>query len=205
MKKFLILFSTFLLLTTCTALAEDTCNNKRCYDFSRDYRCTQLINKIRFQKNTLYNVLGLSPEQQELKDEIEVRRQAETQPYKENYECQKHKLRELAQTSYQTAEFKKQRKVTKKAWKALQKKHKKFDKEFTKILCSTQKAKFKEIVRLTKRDIKYCRLNRKCCTKDPYMNTFGKNDAKPLCDVCNKHEKHHILNRKCKFIEELEQ
>ena len=182
MKQIVILVSIFGLLAGSMVLAKDCCKEQKEYDFTRDYRCSQLIQKIRAQKNTLYNVLNLSSEQQELKDEIEFRRKAEMQPYIEAYKCEKQKLRALAQTSYDSAEFKQQRKITKKAWKKIEKLYKKYDREFMKILCTTQKTKYKELVKLTKRDIKYCRLNRKACPKNPYINTFGLNDAKNICD-----------------------
>lgn len=196
MKRVLILFLMFLLASG-TTFAAECCSNKKQYDFDTEYKCSQLIEKIRAQKNTLYNVLGLSAEQQKIKDEIELRRKAEMKPYTENFQCERKKLLQLAKTSYKSKEFKKQEKVTKKAWKDMHRIFKKYDKEFYKILCSTQKTKYKEIVKLTKRDIKYCRLNRKACPKDPYMNTFGKNDAKNACEVCPKHTKHHPLNFKC--------
>lgn len=198
MKKSFILLVILILFST-TAHAKSCCTAD-CYDFERDYRCQELIQKIRDQKNTLYNVLGLSAEQQELKDEIEFRRKEETKPYVDAFHCEKNKLRQLAQTSYNTHEYKKQAKITHNAWKKMHKKFKKYDKEFCKILCSTQRAKYKEIVKLTKRDIRYCYLNRKCCKKDPYVNTFGKADAKNVCEVCKKHSHPHIFNKKCKKV-----
>lgn len=197
MKRALTLLL-IILLAAPTAFAKPCCSDKDHYDFERDYKCTQLIQKIRFQKNTLYNVLGLSPQQQELKDEIEFRRKEETKPYVEAYQCELKKLRSLGKTAYNSPEYKKQEKVTRKAWKTMQKHFKKYDREFVKILCSTQKSKYKEIVRLTKRDVRYCYLNKKCCYKDPYMNTFGKNDAKNLCEVCDKHSRPHMFRHKCK-------
>lgn len=200
MKRALVLFTMITLLTSGAAFASECCTKakEKRYDFERDYKCSQLINKIRFQKDTLYNVLGLSPSQQAIKDEIEQRRLEGTKPYKTAFESEKQKLKTLAQNSYGSREFKKQNKVTKKAWKKLHKSHRKYDKEFMKILCSSQKTKYKEIVRLTKRDIRYCYLNRKSSEKNPYMNTFGRNDAKPLCEVCPKHNAHHFFNLKCK-------
>lgn len=197
MKRALAIFTIITLFASGAAFADSCCTKEKRYDFERDYKCSQLMNKIRFQKDTLYNVLGLSPEQQELKDGIEAKRLEGTKEYKETFETEKQKLRNLAQTSYGSKEFKKQTKITKKAWKKLAKSHKKYDREFMKILCSTQKSKYKEIVRLTKRDIRYCYLNRKAYKKDPHMSTFGKDDAKPLCEVCPKHERHHVFNRKC--------
>ncbi len=196
MKRALIL-SLVILFTSSTAQAE-TCCGKEPYSFSRDYQCSQLIQRIRSQKNTLYNVLNLSTEQQELKNEIELRRTAELKPIEDALRCERQKLRTLAQTSYDTDEYKKQQAVVKKLWKQLQKGYKKYDREFLKILCSTQKSKYKEIVRLTRRDVRYCYLNKKSSPKDPYMNTFGKNDAKDLCDLCDKHARPHIFNRTCK-------
>lgn len=196
MKKVLILFLVILLTSSATFAAGFHFNRKQ-YDFETEYRCSQLIQKIRAQKNTLYNVLGLSAEQRALKDEIEHRRKEEMKPYTDSFQCERKHLLELAKTSYNTPEFKKQQKITKKAWKDMHRIFKKYDKEFYKILCSTQKTKYREIVKLTKRDIKYCRLNRKACPKDPYMNTFGKSDAKNVCEVCGKHSIAHPFNFKC--------
>jgi len=195
MKKAFILFTIFVLSGCAAYAADNCCNAQKYYDFDRDYRCAQLINKIRFQRNTLYNVLGLSDEQEELKDEIETRRHEAMQEYKDTFEAEKKKLRLMAQTCYNSKEYKQQRKITQKAWKKLDRGHRKFDREFMKILCRSQRAKYKEIVRLTRRDIRYCYLNHKSCPKDPYINTFGKNDAKPLCNICPKHEKAHLFNR----------
>ena len=196
MKRALFLLSLILLTASPVPAQEDDGSAK--YDFGRDYRCSELIQKIRFQKNTLYNVLGLSEEQQELKDEIEYRRKEETKPYVDAFECEQRKLRAIAKTDYNSPEFKKQEKITRKAWKRMQKAFKKYDKEFMKILCSTQKSKYKTIVKLTRRDIRYCYLNRKACPKDPFVNTFGKDDAKDFCEVCDQHERVHWFNKECK-------
>ncbi len=200
MKRAFIL-SLMILFTSCAALADSCCPPNH-YDFDRDYKCSELINKIRFEKNTLYNVLNLSAEQQKLREEIEFRRQQELQEPVETLRCERQKLRNLAQTAYDTPEYKKQRSATKKAWKKVQKGLKKYDREFLKILCSTQKSKYKEIVRLTRRDIRYCYLNKKSSPKNPYLNTFGKNDAKDLCDVCEQHSRTHLFNRQCNITEQ---
>lgn len=168
------------------------------YDLGRDYQCSQLIYKIQMQKNTLYNVLNLSPTQAQLKDEIEARRHAEMQPYIEDFMTEQEKLRELAKTNYDKQEFKAQYRATNKAWRKLHRGMKKYDKELMAILCSTQRAKYKEIRRMVKHDVRYCYLNKKSCPANPYINTFGKNDAKPLYDVCPKHNTVHLLNRKDK-------
>lgn len=196
------LFLLFIILLTASPIpAEENSASSDQYDYARDYRYSELIQKIRFQRNTLYNVLGLSEEQQELKDEIEYRRKEETKPYIEAFQCEQRKLRALAKTSYKSQEYKKQEKITLKAWKKMQKQFKKYDKEFMKILCSTQKAKYKEIVKLTRREIRYCYLNRKACPKDPFVNTFGKDDAKEFCEVCDEHGRTHWFNRECKTKE----
>lgn len=205
MRHFFISLLTMITISTLTCVADDCCNAQSEYDYSRDYRCSQLINRIKAQRNTLYNVLGLSEKQQELKDEIEAQKKAELDPIRNNFIKEQQELRKLAQTSYDSKEFKKQRKLTKKAWKKVRKVYKKYDKKIMKILCHSQKTKYKEITKLVRRDIRYCYLNKKACPKNPYMNTFGKADALNVCEVCDKHSHPHLFNYKCKFVEELEQ
>lgn len=205
MRRIFISLLTLLTISTLTTFANDCCNTQSKYDYSQDYRCTQLIQRVKSQRNTLYNVLNLSEKQQDLKDEIETRKNIEMEPVYKNFNIEKQKLLHLAQTDYNSKSFKKQRKVTKKAWKKVKKVRKKYDKEIMKILCNSQKAKYKEITKLVRRDIRYCYLNKKACPKNPYMNTFGKSDALNVCEVCDKHSHPHLFNYKCKFIEELEQ
>lgn len=205
MKQLILTLLITITFSTLTTFADECCNAQSEYDYSRDYRCSQLIQRVKSQRNTLYNVLNLSEKQQELKDEIEHKKSSEIAPVYEKFNNEKQKLRYLAQTSYDSKEFKKQKKVTKKAWKKVKKIRKKYDKEIMKILCHSQKVKYKEITKLVRRDIRYCYLNKKACPKNPYMNTFGKSDALNVCEVCDKHSHPHLFNYKCKFVEELEQ
>ena len=205
MKQLILTLLITITFSALTTFADECCNAQSEYDYSRDYRCSQLIQRVKSQRNTLYNVLNLSEKQQELKDEIEHKKSSEIAPVYEKFNNEKQKLRYLAQTSYDSKEFKKQKKVTKKAWKKVKKIRKKYDKEIMKILCHSQKVKYKEITKLVRRDIRYCYLNKKACPKNPYMNTFGKSDALNVCEVCDKHSHPHLFNYKCKFVEELEQ
>ena len=167
------------------------------YDVETDIRCTELMEKIRAEKNTLYNVLSLSKEQREIKAELDKERASELGDLEINYREGKQKLRELAKNNCACSEIKAQQKVLKKSRKEIRKIYKKYDKKFLKVLCPLQRSKYREVLKLTKREIHYCKLNKKSCPKNPYVNTFGKNDAKDTCDVCKKHRTHHILNRKC--------
>ena len=112
MKRIFISLIAILTFGALTSFAEDCCNAQSKYDYSREYRCSQLINRIKSQRNTLYNVLGLSEKQQELKDEIEYRKNAELEPVYKVFNENKKQLRYLAQTSYGSKEFKKQKKAT---------------------------------------------------------------------------------------------
>lgn len=167
------------------------------YDVETDLRCTELMEKIRAEKNTLDNVLSLSKEQREIKAQLDKERTNEIGDLEKNYRCEKEKLRELVRNNATCDEVKSQQKILKKSRKEIRKIYKKYDKKFIKVLCPLQRSKYREVVKLTKREIRYCKLNKKSCPKDPYVNTFGKQDAKDICDVCEKHRKHHIFNRKC--------
>ena len=166
------------------------------YDVETDIRCTELMEKIRAEKNTLYNVLSLSKEQREIKSELDKERTVELGNLENNYRNEKQKLHELAKNGCPTSEIKAQQKIIKAQRKEIRKVYKKYDKKFLKILCPLQRSKYREVVKLTKREIHYCKLNKKSCPKNPYVNTFGKNDAKDICDVCKEHRKHHLFNHK---------
>ena len=167
------------------------------YDVETDIRCTELMEKIRAEKNTLYNVLSLSKEQREIKAELDKERAEELGDLETNYKSQKQILRELAKNNCSCNEIKTQQKILKKSRKKIRKVYKKYDKKFIKVLCPLQRSEYREVIKLTKREIRYCKLNKKSCPKNPYVNTFGKNDAKDVCDVCKEHRKHHWFNHKC--------
>ena len=192
MRKILILGILALFFTSGSAQA--FCGK---YDVETDLRCTELMEKIRSEKNTLDNVLSLSKDQREIKAQLDSERANEIGDLERNYRCEKEKLRELVRNNAPCDEVKSQQKVLKKSRKEIRKIYKKYDKKFLKILCPLQRSKYREVVKLTKREIRYCKLNKKSCPKDPYINTFGKQDAKDICDVCKKHRKHHIMNKKC--------
>ena len=103
------------------------------------------------------------------------------QPLIDEYKLEKQKLHALIQNGCSKKEIKEQHKITSRAHKKIHKIFKKYDKEFMKILCRQQRSKYREINKLIKRDLRYCRLNRRSCPKNPYINTFGKQDAKPAC------------------------
>lgn len=175
MKNVVIFGFIILLLSAQTAFA----SVKNCaYE---NENCSLLIENIRSQKDTLYNVLNLSEEQRKIKDEIEKRRVAEMQPLINEYRAEKCKLQEMVQLGCSDKEYKQQRKITNNAHKKIHKAFKKYDREFMKILCSLQKSKYREINRMVKKDLRYCRSNRRICPKNPYVNTFGKQDAKSVC------------------------
>lgn len=167
------------------------------YDVETDLRCTELMEKIRAEKNTLDNVLSLSKEQREIKAQLDMQRSEEIGDLETNYKCEKQKLRELVKNNCSSGEIKAQQKIVKNSRKQIRKIYKKYDKKFLKTLCPLQRSKFREVIKLTKREIHYCKLNKKSNPKNPYINTFGKQDAKDLCDVCKKHDQHHLFNRKC--------
>lgn len=160
------------------------------YDVETDLRCTELMEKIRSEKNTLDNVLSLSKEQREIKAQLDSERANEVGDLEKNYRCEKEKLRRLVHDDASCKVVKSQQKVLKKSRKEIRKIYKKYDKKFMKVLCPLQRSKYREVIKLTKREIRYCKLNKKSCSKNPYVNTFGKNDAKELCDICKKHKSH---------------
>ena len=114
----------------------------------------QLIEKIKIERNSIYNSLNLTPDQIKKKDEIEQKRYDELQP----------KLRQLCldRKNLKNTETKKSDDKTLKIAQnklrqtriEIKKISNKYDHEFKKILNSEQTAKYNMIVKLKRADLK---------------------------------------------------
>ena len=132
---------------------------------------TQLVEKIKAERNTIYNALNLTEVQLQEKDEIEKKRYEALEPELKKLCLSRKKLNDL-ETS-KSADIKTIRSAQKEvneARKSIKSISNKYDKEFKKILTSEQKAKYNMIRKLKRADLK--KLEKKN-TKKPDLRPFG--------------------------------
>lgn len=131
----------------------------------------QLIDKIKAERNTIYNALNLTPEQIQKKDSIEKKRYEALEPELKKLCLSRQKLKDLETTK--SADIKTVRKAQKEVYEArkdIKSLSNKYDKEFKKILTSEQRAKYSMIRKLKRADLK--KLEQKNSHK-PDLRPFG--------------------------------
>ena len=114
---------------------------------------SQLIDKIRMQRETIYNALNLTPKQLKCNAEIEKKRYIELEPELKKLCIYSKELKD-AKAKNDNAEICRLEKKLKDTRKEIQKISAKYDKEFMKILNSDQRAKYKMIRKMKRTDLK---------------------------------------------------
>lgn len=136
-----------------------------------DYSC-QLIEKIKLQRNTIYNALNLSPKQVKAKDEIEKKRYLELEPELKNL-CiysKQFKDAKVMDDNAKVCDLEKKLKTTR---ENIQKISAKYDKDFEKILNSDQRAKYRMIRKLKRNDLKKVQKTQNNSSKPSDVKPFG--------------------------------
>lgn len=162
-------------------------------------KCLDLITSMYNERQTMYNVLNLSADQEKCKDQIDkARYQALDIKYSQLMQ-EKYVLKKLCENNSDKAAIKKQEDIINKCEKEIKNCADKYDNEFLSILDSEQKAKYKSIKKMEKKEIKYCRKNKAFYKRDPKLRPFGQ--AMYYTDtqtrLCPVHKKWHIFGRKC--------
>jgi Spy/CpxP family protein refolding chaperone len=130
----------------------------------------QLIEKIKNERNTIYNALNLTNEQIIKKDEIESRRYKDLEPEIQKLCLYRQKLKDISKNnSNEKATVKSVQKDLETAKKSIKNISNKYDKEFRKILNSEQKSKYSMIRKLKRADLK--KLDKK--QKETSLRPFG--------------------------------
>lgn len=157
MKKRLILFG-LCMLFVCPVFAEEPASIESeviTTSVSKNDYTPQLLEKIKLQRNSIYNALNLSPCQLDKNKEIEAKRYAELEPQLTKFCKAKYKIKELTEKKCADKNLiksaNKELDVVKKDIKNLSNK---YDKEFKKLLTSEQKAKYNMIRKLKRNDLK---------------------------------------------------
>ena len=188
MKKLLFLIS--LLIIANPVLAECTS--------CKDTKCIDLITSMYNKRATMFNVLNLSYDQQKCKDTMDMNYLKEVGNKFEKYEQEKFVYNNMEKHNASKQALKKQEKVVKNLEKELENLNKKYEKEFKTILNSEQKAKFRTIVKMQKKEVRYCRKDKAFYKRDPKLRPFGEKmyykDTEEV--LCPKHHKWHVFGIK---------
>ena len=151
---------------------------------------SQLVDKIKAERNTIYNALNLTPEQIQKKDCIEKKRYEALEPELKKLCLSRKKLKDLETTkSTDTKTIKHAQKEVNEARRDIKALSNKYDKEFKKILTSEQRAKYNMIRKLKRADLK--KLEQKKSHK-PDLRPFGV----PISQAEYTSQKKH--SKKCK-------
>lgn len=133
---------------------------------------TQLVEKIKAERNTIYNALNLTPEQICKKDNIEKKRYAALEPELKNLCLSRKKLNDLKKEKCTDSKvYNAAQNEVNAARKEIKTISNKYDREFKKILTSEQKSKYNMIRKLKRADLK--KLDQKNNTHKASLRPFG--------------------------------
>ena len=114
----------------------------------------QLIEKIKVERNSIYNALSLTPEQIKKKNDLDEKRYKELQPKLKQFCVERRALKDLESKKADAKTIKTAQDKLDSTKNDIKKISSKYDKEFKKILTSEQKSKYNTIIKLTRADLK---------------------------------------------------
>jgi len=148
---------------------------------------SQLVDKIKAERNTIYNALNLTSEQLQKKDCIEKKRYEALEPELKKLCLSRKNLKDLETTkSADISKIRAAQKEVNAARKEIKSISNKYDKEFKKILTSEQKSKYNMIRKLKRADLK--KLEQKN-SKTPDLRPFGVPISQSEYSAQKKHHK----------------
>lgn len=199
---FILIFSNLGFANEITVLGENqnikekieakTCN---CYNKSK---CLELISSMYYKRATLYNILNLSYDQQEIVKIIDEKRDCELKKIFEQYKQEMYIFSNLCQHKASESAIKKQKKVVNNLKKSIKKTTEKYDDEFKKVLNADQRSKLNTVRKMEKKEIKYCLKNKAFYKHDENLRPFGKKEFYSEDLLCPTHKKWHIFGFKHK-------
>ncbi len=162
-------------------------------------KCLDLITSMYNERETMYNVLNLSADQAKCKEQIDKERYQALDVVFNQLMQEKYVLQKLCEGNADPSSIRKQELIVKNCEKQIKATADKYDHEFLSILNSEQRAKYKTIRKMAKKEIKYCRNNKAFYKRDPKLRPFGQKmyytDTESV--LCPTHKKWHIFGRKC--------
>lgn len=134
-----------------------------------------MLNKVRKDRNTIANVLNLTPEQIYKTRQVEEHRMEEITPVVNNFITQKEELKKLYEKNCSKKDITAVKREMDKLSKSIRKICKKYDREFEKLLTSEQKSKYKMVQKLRFEEMKNVKKTQRYSSTKSDLRPFGKN------------------------------
>ena len=183
MKKVLLLLCLCLTVNTLSVQAKElepentpceiTIIEEQQYDYA-----PQLMEKIKMQRDSIYNTLNLTPSQIKCVSEIEKKRYEALEPELQKFCLYNKKLR-IAEAKCDKAAIAAAEKDLKCVRKSIQHLSSEYDEQFMKILNSDQKAKYRMIRKLKRSDLRKMQSIQKHGKKPSDVKPFGEKISQP--------------------------
>lgn len=181
MKKVLLIAGLCIIAGSVPVMANDADNTpcevaiieEQHYDYA-----SQLIEKIRLQRDSIYNTLNLTPAQIKCKNELEKKRYEALEPELHKFCILKHKLKN-AETNQDKAAIKEIEDELKQVRKSIRKISTEHDKQLMEILNSDQRAKYRMIRKLKRQDLRKLQKVQKNGEKPSDLKPFGEKISQP--------------------------
>ena len=134
-----------------------------------------MLNQIRKDRNTIYNVLNLTPTQIKKTREIEKERYEEMTPIVDEFMGYKAQLRKLQANNGSKKEMNAIKKEMNRLTRQVKKVCDAYDEDFEKLLNKEQKNKYKMVQKLRFEDMKHLKRARRYSTHKSDLRPFGEN------------------------------
>lgn len=182
MKRSLIVLGIFTILTSTAVFAEEPaaepapCNVTAAEQYNYSY---QLIDRIKKQRDTIYNALNLTQEQVKCKNEIEKNRYIELEPALQKLCLEIKQLKDLKARCADKKTICEHEKKLNCTRKEIQHISAKYDKQFMAILTNDQRSKYSMIRKLKRNDLKKLRKIQEKGRKPSDLRPFGEKVLQP--------------------------
>lgn len=183
MKKRLLLIGLCLLMSAPVTFAESDVSVETevvSTAIAKDDFSSQLLDKIKMQRSTIYNALNLTPCQIKKIEDIDKKRYVELEPELRKMSMAKCKIKKIAdgmekgQGNYTKQDVKNVKKEFDNAANNIKSISNKYDKEMKQVLTSDQKSKYNMVRKLKRADLKKIQKTHQNGSKQSDLRPFGK-------------------------------
>ncbi len=157
-----------------------------------------MLNKVRKDRNTIYNVLNFTPQQICKTKQIEECRFNDITPVVNEFLFKKKELKRLQTNNCAKNEINAIKKDMEKLEKKIKKICKKYDKDFEKLLTREQKNKYDMVQRLRFEELKNVKKMQRYSTNKSDLKPFGKNITQS--EYLEEIKQERSLKTKCKKL-----
>lgn len=198
MYKKILLLALFVFVSSNICFGEVTSYNidDEIIQMNRHDEAYLMLNRVRKDRNTISNVLNLTPAQICKIRQIEEHRMEEITPVVDDFIVKKEELKKL-QTNPKK-DIKAVKKEMDRLTKCIRKICKKYDREFEKLLTSEQKSKYKMVQKLRFEEMKKAKKPQRYSSPKSDLRPFGENISQPA--YLEKVRNERSFKTKCKRI-----